>query len=188
MRKDWIMAQTRDTKRAWSWLDRLWYTQMVSMMFHYLIPSTTLIFNERKISWMTISPLLILYSRCETCHQVSISIKLFEPFWLVKGVIFGEYFVTFTSHLSLIFRWQRPRQDTHRSCWTLSSSCTARYPQRTWTTSSSSLAWWRSRISLLEIHFQKWKRTTMHTRWLHSLIFTWHEYLSICSHWKCNHP
>ena len=135
--------------------------------------------------WLDISHLSNLYSRCETCHQDSISIKLFEPFWLVNGVIFGEYFLTFTSHLSLISRWQQPRQDTHQSCWTLSSSYTARCPPRTWTASSSSPAWWRSRISLLKIHFQKWKRTTMHTRWLHSLIFTWHEYFG---HWKCNLP
>ena len=86
-----------------------------------------------------------------SCLQVSISTKLFGRRWHVKRVIFVEYFLTFTSHLSLISRWQRhrdpgPRQDTHRSCWTWSSSCTVRCPPRTWTASSSSPAWWRARI------------------------------------------
>ena len=111
---------------------------------------------------MTITGLLLnLYSWCD---RVSFSIKLFGPFWHVKGVIFGEYFVTFTSHLSLISRWQQqhrnpgPRQDTHQSCWTWSSSCTARCHPRTWTASSSTPAWRRSTISLMQIHFQKWPR------------------------------
>ena len=127
-----------------------------------------------------------------SCLQVSISTKLFGRCWHVKRVIFVEYFLTFTSHLSLISRWQRhrdpgPRQDTHRSCWTWSSSCTVRCPPRTWTASSSSPAWWRARIRELvfwPIHFHKWERT-MYTWWLFSFIFTWHEYLS---HWKCNVP
>ena len=89
-----------------------------------------------------------------SCLQVSISTKLFKRFWHVKGVIFIEYFLTFTSHLSLISRWQRhrdpsPLQDTHRSCWTWSSSCTARCPLRTWTASSWAPAWWKARISYL---------------------------------------
>lgn len=107
---------------------------------------------------MTITGLrLNLYSWCD---RISFSIKSLGPFWHVKGVIFGEYFLTFTSHLSLISRSQRhrnpgPRQDTHQSCWTWSSSCTARCPPRTWTASSSTPAWRRSRISLMQIHFQK---------------------------------
>ena len=124
---------------------------------------------------MTITgPRLNLYSWCD---RISFSIKLFGPFWHVKGVIFGEYFLTFTSHLSLISRWQRhrspgPHQDTHRNCWTLSSSCTARCPPRTWTASSSTPAWRRSRISLMQIHFQKLLRMDTFT-YPHMTIVTW---------------
>ena len=123
----------------------------------------------------------------QSCLQVSISTKLFKRFWHVKGVIFNEYFLTFTSHLSLISRWQRhrdpsPLQDTHRSCWTWSSSCTARCPLRTWTASSWAPAWWRARVSYLGNTFSQVGENNLLEDYIH---LSSREYLG---HWKSNVP